>query len=194
MVLTPRLPGRASPLADSTNVILGINRSVNMTNGEPAPLSWRWIAGARQSLRPIEPLLDGLIGFNRAALLERGVHARQMRRIGLRRSHVLRRMLKRINVYGESVNSTVAKVPELPRQHFVKQVLTGLATAGHLGATFRAGPGRRCCRGHAADYAEAAELPPTPRLRWSRHRFSDVGRTFRSAATVFRVPSCLPPR
>ena len=139
MVVTPSLPRSYSPLADPANVLFGVNGAVYMEDGERAPLPRSWIAWTGEGFGAIEPLLDGSIRFSRAALVERRVHARQVGCIRFRRPHVLRRMLKRVDIDGQTVHSSVSVIAELPRQDFVEQTLARLATAGYLRSTFRAG-------------------------------------------------------
>ena len=81
-------------------MVLGVDCAVYMKDGEHSPLSRSWIARAREDFWAIEPLLDGPIRLSRVAPFERRVHARQVGRIRLRRPHVLRGMLKGVDIDG----------------------------------------------------------------------------------------------
>ena len=111
-------------------MLLGVSRAVDMKDGEQSPLPRSWIARAREDCWAIEPSLDGPIRFSRTALFECRVHARQVGRIRLRRPHVLRGMLKGVDINGQAVHSSVPVIPELPRQNFIEQALARVATAG----------------------------------------------------------------
>ena len=144
MIRTPGLPRRPCPLLDAADVIFGFGCVVYMNDGEQSALPWSWIVRARKHFRTIEPLLNGPIYLGRTVRFERRVHPRQVGRVRLCRSHVLRRVLKRVNVDGQSVHPSISVISELPGENFVEQFLARLATLRYRCPTFRAA--RRECR------------------------------------------------
>ena len=169
MIVPPGLPRGERPLADASNVVFRVNGAVHMEDGEHSTLPRSRVVRAHEGSWAVEPLLDGSIRFSRVALLERRVHARHVRRVRLRRPHVLRGMLKRVDVDGQPVRSSVSVIAELPRENFVEQALTSLATAGNGRSTFRAGRGNSMCRcrGHRD--------PVRLTLDHARHRLAPAG-------------------
>ena len=138
MICTPGLPRRLRPLVDSAEVVFWCDRLVYMNDGQNSSLPWGWIARARKHFGAIEPLLDGPIYFGRVVHFERRVHSRQVGRVRLSRSHVLRGMLKGVDIDGQSVHPSIFVISELPRENFVEQRLTRLATLSDRRSTFRA--------------------------------------------------------
>jgi hypothetical protein len=129
MVRMPRGPDGLGPLSNPAKVIFGISRIANVSDSELSSLLRRRLRRPLELGRTTEPLLDGLIRFDGRGALERRVHPRQVRRVGLRRSHVLGRMLQGIGVHGQSMESSVSIVAELTLQDFVEQLLTRSAPA-----------------------------------------------------------------
>lgn len=138
---TPGLPGRQCPLTNTANVFFGIGRLVDMDDAQRSALAPGWFAGAWKVLRPVEPLLNGAIRFGRGVVFERRAHSRQMSRIGLRRPHVFRGMLKGIGIDRQPVLSRISVVFELPRHDRVEQPLTRLAASRQRRSTLRAARG-----------------------------------------------------
>ena len=130
----------------------GRYRLVYMKNGQHSSLPRRWMVRAQKHVRAIEPLLHSTIDFGRGAGVDRRVHSGQVGCVRLRRSHVLRGMLKGVRIDGQSMHPGISVISELSRENFVEQGLASLATLSDRRSTLRA------ARGDCVECAEVIEF------------------------------------